>query len=380
MISFEPTEAQQLLRQMLRDFALQEIAPGAMARDEAAAFPHDLIPKMAALKLFGIAIPEALGGGGMGAMETAVILEEIARIDGATALIVASHNALCLSHLYRFGNEDQKKHYVMPLAKGECLGAWALTEPESGSDAAAMQTTAVMENGDWIINGAKQFITQGSTADIYVILAKTDPNKEAKGISAFVVERDTPGLVIGKVENKLGVRASDTAALHFDKLRLSGEHLIGRLHHGFQDALQILDGGRIGIGAMAIGLARGALETSIRYAGVRQQFGKPLSAFQAIQSKLADMSTDLEAARLLVYRAALLKDQNKCFHLAASEAKLFASELAMRATNHALQIHGGLGFMKEAEVERYFRDAKLCEIGEGSSEIQRMVIAKALLG
>ncbi len=385
MIDFELTEAQQLLRQMLRDFALQEIAPGAMARDEAATFPHALIPPMAALKLFGIAIPEALGGGGMAAMETAIILEEIARVDGATALIVASHNALCLGHLYRFGNTDQKKRFVVPLAKGEKLGAWALTEPESGSDAAAMQTTAVRttavrKKGEWMINGSKQFITQGSTAGIYVILAKTDRNKASKGISAFVVERDTPGLVIGKVENKLGVRASDTAALHFDQLRIPSENLIGTLHHGFQDALQILDGGRIGIGAMAIGFARGALEDSIRYAGTRQQFGRSISAFQSTQSKLSDMATELEAARLLVYRAALLKDQNKSFHLAASEAKLFASELAMRATNQALQIHGGLGFMKEAEVERYFRDAKLCEIGEGSSEIQRMVIAKALLG
>ena len=334
---------------------------------------------MAALKLLGIAIPENLGGAGLGAMETAIALEEIAAVDGAIALIIASHNALCTGHLHRFGNAEQREKYVVPLAKGEVLGAWALTEAGSGSDAAALETTAILKDDQWVINGGKSFITQGSTAGIYVVMAKTNREKGAKGISAFVVEKGSPGLMIGKLEKKLGVRASDTAALYFEDLRIPKDKLIGVLHHGYFDALEILDGGRIGIGAMAVGLARGALEASIRYAKTRRQFGKTLGTFQAIQCKLSDMATEIEAARLLVYRAALLKDRSETFRLAASEAKLFASEVAGRATNQAIQIHGGVGYMREAQVERYFRDAKLCEIGEGSSEIQRRIIAKSLL-
>lgn len=379
MVDFDLTEEQKLLQQTVRDFAAAEIAPGAAARDEAGAFPHELIPKMAALKLLGIAIPEEYGGAGLGALEVAIILEEIARFDGAAALIVASHNSLCTMHLYRFGNEAQRQRYVAPLAKGETLGAWALTEPGSGSDASAMQTTATLEGDQWVLHGNKLFITQGSTAGIYVILASTDSQKGANGISAFVVERGTPGLTVGKVENKLGVRASDTAALHFENLLIPEENLIGAGGRGFQDVLQILDGGRIGIGAMAVGLARGALEESLQYAKIRRQFGHPIGDFQAIQTKLSDMATEIEAARLLVYRAALLKDSGEEFKLAASEAKLFASEVAMRATAEAIQIHGGSGYLKDYPVERYFRDAKICEIGEGTSEIQRRVIAKELL-
>ncbi|MFQ5780889.1 MAG: acyl-CoA dehydrogenase family protein [Nitrospiria bacterium] len=378
-MDFDLTEEQKLLQQTIRDFARNEIAPGAAERDEKMSFPHSLIPKMAALNLFGIAIPEKYGGAGLGAMETVIVLEEIGRIDGAMALIVASHSSLCTMHLYRFGNEAQRERYVAPLAKGEKLGAWALTEPGSGSDASAMLTTATLEGDEWVIKGSKLFTTQGSTAGVYVIMAATDPGKGTEGISAFVVERGTPGLIIGKVEAKLGVRASDTVSLHLEDLRIPRENLIGTLHHGFQDILQILDGGRIGIGAMAVGLARGALEESIRYAKERRQFGRPIGDFQAIQSKLSDMSTEIEAARLLVYRAAFLKDHGEDFKLAASEAKLFASETAMRATTQAIQIHGGSGYLKEAPVERYFRDAKICEIGEGTSEIQRRVIAKGLL-
>lgn len=379
MIDFDLTEEQKLLQQTIREFAAAEIAPGAAVRDETMRFPHELIPKMAALKLLGIAIPEAYGGAGLGAMEVAIILEEIARYDGATALIVASHNSLCTMHLYRFGNESQRQKYVVPLAKGEKLGAWALTEPGSGSDAAAMQTTATLEGDHWVLNGSKLFITQGSTAGVYVIMASTGPGKGAEGISAFVVERGTPGLVVGKVEKKLGVRASDTAALHFDRLKVPKENLIGTLHHGFQDVIQILDGGRIGIGGLSVGLARAALEDSIKYAKERNQFGRPIGDFQAIQWKLSDMATEIDAARLLVYRAALLKDAGEAFKQAASEAKLFASEVAVRATTQAIQIHGGSGYLKDYPVERYFRDAKLCEIGEGTSEIQRRVIAKTLL-
>lgn len=379
MIDFDLTEEQKLLQQTIREFAAAEIAPGAAERDESCAFPHALIPKMAALKLLGIAIPEEYGGAGLGAMEVAIILEEIARIDGATALIVASHNSLCTMHLYRFGNEVQRRRYVVPLAKGEKLGAWALTEPGSGSDAAAMQTRATLEGDHWVLNGSKLFITQGSVAGVYVIMASTDPEKGAEGISAFVVERGTPGLVVGKVEKKLGVRASDTAALHFDQLKIPKENLIGTLHHGFQDVIQILDGGRIGIGALSVGLARAALEDSIKYAKEREQFGRPIGDFQSIQWKLSDMATEIDAARLLVYRAALLKDAGEEHKQAASEAKFFASEVAMRATTEAIQIHGGSGYLKDYPVERYFRDAKLCEIGEGTSEIQRRVIAKTLL-
>ncbi|HLG22227.1 MAG TPA: acyl-CoA dehydrogenase family protein, partial [Candidatus Manganitrophaceae bacterium] len=337
------------------------------------------IPKMAALRLLGIAIPEEYGGAGLGALETAIILEEIARVDGAAALIVASHNSLCATHLYLFGNEDQRRRFLVPLAKGLTLGAWALTESESGSDAASMKTVATLQGDQWVIQGSKLFITQGSTAGIYVITASTDPSKGAKGISAFVVERETSGLIVGKIEKKLGVRASDTAALHFENLRIPRENLIGVLNDGFQNVLHILAGGRIGIGAMAVGLARGALEESIRYAKERKQFGRPIGDFQAIQWKLSDMATEIEAARLLVYRAALLKDSGDEFKRAASEAKLFASEVAMRATTQAIQIHGGSGYLKDFPVERYFRDAKICEIGEGTSEIQRKIIAKALL-
>lgn len=379
MIDFELTEEQKLLQQTIREFAAAEIAPGAASRDETGTFPHELIPKMAALKLFGIGIPEEYGGAGLGAMEAAVILEEIARFDGAMALIVASHNSLCTTHLCRFGNEAQRRRYVVPLAKGERLGAWALTEPGSGSDASAMQTAAVLQGAEWVINGNKLFITQGSTAGVYVIMASTDPTQGATGISAFVAERGTPGLTVGKVENKLGVRASDTAALHFENLRIPKENLIGTINHGFENVLEILNGGRIGIGAMAVGLARAALEDSVHYAKVRNQFGRPIGEFQAIQSKLSDMATEIEAARLLVYRAALMKEAGEEFKAAASEAKLFASETAMRATTQAIQIHGGSGYLKDYPVERYFRDAKICEIGEGTSEIQRRVIAKELL-
>lgn len=364
---------------MVRDFALKRIAPGAITRDERAAFPYALIPEMAALKLLGITIPETYGGAGLNTLALAIILEEVAAVDGSLALILASHNSLCTSHLYRFGNESQRKRYVVPLAKGEILGAWALTEAGSGSDAAAMATRAVLCGDEWVINGGKLFITQGATAGIYVIMARTDSDKGKQGISAFVVEKGSPGLVIGKTELKLGVRASDTAALHFENLRIPKENLVGVLNQAYKNVLSLLDGGRIGIAAMALGLARAAMMRSITYAKTRTQFGKMLGHFQAIQIKLSDMSTEIDAARLLIYQAASLKDLGKSFQMAASEAKLFASEVANRVTNQALQIHGGSGLMQETELERYFRDMKICEIGEGTSEIQRMVIAKHLL-
>ncbi len=378
-MDFELTEEHSVLKKTLRDFAQAEIAPGAAERDEKKQFPHELIPKMAQLGLFGIMIPEEYGGAGLDALSIAITIEEIARVDGAMALIVASHNSLCAQHLFSSGSEKQKRRHLVPLARGEKLGAWALTEPGSGSDAGSLESRAKLDGDQWVINGEKLFITQGSTAGTYVIMASTDPSRGKKGISAFIVEAGTPGLGVGRVENKLGVRASDTAALHFENLRVPRENLLGEINNAFKDVLKILDGGRIGLGAMAVGLARGALEESVRYAKQRCQFGRSIADFEAIQWKLADMATEVDAARLLVHRAALLRDTGRPFKQAVSEAKLFASEVAMRATTQAIQIHGGSGFMKDYPVERYFRDAKICEIGEGTSEIQRIVIAKELL-
>ena len=378
-MNFDLTEEQKLLKHTIRDFAEAQIAPGAAARDEAARFPTELIPQMAELGLFGIMIPQEYGGAGLDTVSAAIIVEEIARVDAAVALIVASHNSLCAAHILNFGSEMQKQRYLPSLARGEKLGAWALTEPGSGSDAAALRTRATLEGEHWVLAGEKQFTTQGSTAGVYVIMASTDPSQGKKGISAFIVERGTAGLRVGKVENKLGVRASDTAAVQLEAVRVPKQNLLGELHGGISDVLKVLQGGRVGIGAMAVGIAQGALEESTKYARMRKQFGKPIAEFEAIQWMLADMATEIEAARLLVYRAARLKDTGMPFLKAASEAKLYAAETTMRAATKAIQIHGGYGYIKDYPVERYFRDAKICEIGEGTSEIQRMVIAKELL-
>jgi alkylation response protein AidB-like acyl-CoA dehydrogenase len=378
-MDFDLTEEQKLLRQTIREFAEKEIQPGAAARDEAARFPAELIPKLADLGLLGLEVSPEYGGAGLDTMSSALAIEELARVDGAVALLVASHNSLCVGHIFNFGDEQQKKKYLPGLVNGQKLGAWALTEPSSGSDAAALRTRATAQNDYWVLNGEKAFITQGSSAGVYVIMAATDPGLGRRGISALIVEAATPGLTIGKVENKLGVRASDTAGLHFENLRIPKENLVGELNGGFRDVLRILQGGRIGIAALAVGIASAALEESIRYAQERKQFGKAIGEFEAIQWMLADMATETDAARLLVHRAACLKDAGQPFAKAASEAKLYAAEAAMRATTKAIQIHGGYGYLKEHPVERYFRDAKLCEIGEGTSEIQRMIIAKEIL-
>jgi alkylation response protein AidB-like acyl-CoA dehydrogenase len=393
----ELTEQQALLQQTIRDFAQAEIAPGASERDEAARFPRELIPKMADLGLFGVMIPESYGGAGLDPLSFAIIIEEIARVDASVALLLASHNSLCAGHILAAGNEEQKRAYLPPLASGKKLGAWALTEPAGGSDAASLKTRAVRDGDDWVLTGDKLFITQGSVAGTYVIMASTASEERGVGsreqraesmekdahrdgeIAAFIVERERAGLNVVRVENKLGVRASDTAQLRLEEIRVPQDHLLGELNHGYRDALGVLDGGRIGIGAMAVGIARGALEESLRYAKERRQFGKAIAEFEAIQWKLADMATEIDAARLLVYRAAELRRNGLPFKRMAAQAKLFASEVASRATGQAIQIHGGAGYMKDAPVERYFRDAKLCEIGEGTSEIQRMIIAKALL-
>ncbi len=378
-MNFDLTEEQKLLQQTLRDFAETQIAPGAAERDQSARFPTELVPKMAELGLFGIMIPQEYGGAGLDAVSAAIIIEELARVDAAVALIVASHNSLCAAHILSFGSEMQKQKYLPPLAHGEKLGAWALTEPGSGSDAAALKTRATFEGEHWVLDGEKQFTTQGSTAGVYVIMASTDPSRGNSGISAFIVERSTAGLTIGKLENKLGVRASDTAALQLESVRIAKENVLGEFNGGFYDVLKVLQGGRVGIGAMAVGIAQGALEESTKYARMRKQFGKPIAEFEAIQWMLADMATEIDAARLLVYRAAQLKDRGMSFLMAGSEAKLYAAETAMRAATKAIQIHGGYGYIKDYPVERYFRDAKICEIGEGTSEIQRMVIARELL-
>jgi alkylation response protein AidB-like acyl-CoA dehydrogenase len=378
-MNFESTGEQKLLRQTIRDFACAEIAPGAKQRDESAHFPHELIPKIAGLGLFGVMVPEEYGGAGLDALSFAIVIEEIACVDAAVALMLASHNSLCAGHILSFADEQQKRDYLPSLAHGEKLGAWALTEPEAGSGAQYLKTRARRIGAQWVLNGDKLYITQGSVAGIYVIMASTEPERGADGISAFIVEREKPGLQIVRVENKLGVRASDTAQIRLEEIRVPEQNLLGEFNHGYRDALAILDGGRIGIGALALGIARAALEASINYAKERRQFGKPIAEFEAIQWKLADMATEIDAARLLVYRAAELKQKGLSYKRAASEAKLFASEVAARATSQALQIHGGAGYMKDCPVERYFRDAKLCEIGEGTSEIQRIIIAKELL-
>lgn len=378
-MNFEPTDDQKLLRRTLREFAEGEIAPGAGDRDEHARFPSELIPKLAEQGLLGIMVPEEYGGAGYDALSATIILEEVARVDAAVALLVGSHNSLCSGHILAAGSEEQKRRHLGPLARGEKLGAWALTEPGSGSDAGAMRTRAVLDGESWVLNGDKQFITQGSTAGTYVVMGSTDPSQGTKGISAFIVDRETPGLHIGKLEKKLGVRASDTAALHFDNMRVPKANLLGALNQGFKDVLAVLSAARVGMAAMAIGIAQGALDEALRYAKQRRQFGKPILEYEAIQFMLADMATEIDAARLLAWKAATLRDNGQPFQRAASQAKLYASEVAVRSTSKAIQIHGGYGYLKDSPVERFYRDAKLCEIGEGTSEVQRMVIARDLL-
>jgi alkylation response protein AidB-like acyl-CoA dehydrogenase len=379
-MDFQLTEPQRAIREAIREFAEREIRPAAPLYDEKGEFPWEIVNKMAALGLLGMIFPEEYGGAGMDYVSYAIALEEIARQDGGLALTVASHNSLCSNHIYLAGTEEQKRKYLPVLAKGEKLGAWGLTEPGSGSDAGALQTTAVRKRDRWILNGTKNFITQGSVASVYVIMAITNRAWEKRGVSAFILEKGTPGFRSGRKETKLGVRCSDTAQLILEDAEIPAENLLGEVNHGFLDTLKILDGGRIGIAAMALGLARGALEESVKYAKERHQFGQPIGRFQAIQWKLADMATEIEAARLLTFRAAAMKDRGLPTTKESAMAKLFASEVGMRACTQAIQIHGGYGYLRDFPVERYFRDVKLTEIGEGTSEIQRLVIARELLG
>jgi len=375
------TSEQRLLRETVREFAEAEIRPNVMAWDEAQKFPRDLVTKLGAMGLMGIQIPESYGGAGMSAVEYCIAIEELARVDPSVSLSVAAHNGLCMSHLYLFGSEEQKRRYVVPLAKGEMLGAWGLTEAGAGSDAAAMRTEARRDAGGWVINGSKQFITHGAVGDVLVAMAVTDRSKGRHGVSAFVMPRGTPGFSAGKKENKLGMRASDTSEVIFQDCRVMADAIVGQEGQGFVNTLQVLDAGRIGIAAVAVGLAQGAYEAALAYAKQRQQFGQPIAGFQAIQWKLADMATRIEAARLLTYRAAWMKDSGATrTSRESSIAKLYSSEIAVRAAEEGVQIHGGYGFVKDYPAEKYFRDVKLCTIGEGTSEIQRLVIARQMLG
>ncbi len=373
------TEEQAHLRKEIRDFAAREIAPNVMRWDEASEFPLDVIKQLGRMGLLGIIFPPEYGGAGLGYIEYVLAIEELSRVDGSIGITVAAHNSLCSNHLYLAGNEEQKRRYLPHLTSGEWLGAWGLTEPNSGSDAAGARTTAVKRGSKWVLNGSKTFITNGHYAELAVILAVTDRQHGTRGISAFLVEKGTPGFRAGKKENKLGLRASDTSELIFEDCEIPEENLLGKVGEGFKDAMRVLDGGRISIAALSLGMAQGALDAALKYATERRQFGKAIAEFQAIQFKLADMATQLEAARLLTLRAAQMKDLGLKLTRESSMAKLFASEAAVRICDEGVQIHGGYGFIKDYPAEKFYRDVKLCTIGEGTSEIQRMVIARELL-
>jgi alkylation response protein AidB-like acyl-CoA dehydrogenase len=378
-MEFELSEEQQQVKMSVREFAEAEIAPHVMEWDEAQHFPIELVPKLAELGLMGVIFPEEYGGAGMGYIEYATIVEELSRVDGSVGISVAAHNSLCSNHIYTFGTEEQKQKFLVPLAQGKHLGAWGLTEPSAGSDASGTRTTAVKQNGGWLVNGSKNFITHAIHGDTCVAVAVTDRSKGNKGITAFIFEKGMKGFAPAKKENKLGLRASETASVVFEDCTVPDENRLGDEGEGFLQAMQVLDGGRISIAALAVGIAQGAYESAVRYAKERQQFGKPIAEFQAIQFKLANMATELEAARLLMYRAAYLKDQGKRVTKESAMAKMYASEMAVRVSEEAIQIHGGYGYTKDYPPEKYWRDSKLCTIGEGTSEIQRIVIARQLL-
>ena len=379
-MDFRLSDEQEILRRTVREFAEAEMRPHVMEWDEAQEFPMDLLPKLAALGLMGIQFDEQYGGSAMSAVDYCICIEELARVCPAIALSVAAHNGLCTAHIAMFGNEAQKKQYLPRLVAGEVLGAWGLTEANAGSDAASMRTTAVRQGECWVLNGAKTFITHGKIGGVMVVMAVGDRAKAHRGISAFVLEHGTPGMSAGKKENKLGMRASDTSEVIFQDCRLPPTALLGEEGQGFINTLQVLDAGRIGIAALSVGLAQGAYEAARKYAKERRQFGQPIAAFQAIQWKLADNATRIEAARLLTYRAAYLKDRGVRTTRESAMAKLYSSEIAVKAADDCVQIHGGYGFVKDYPAEKYFRDVKLVTIGEGTSEIQRLVIARQLLG
>ena len=372
-------ENQKMIAQMVRDFAEKEIRPNFMVWDESQEFPVHVFKKLGELGLMGVFIPEEYGGSGFGYDEYITVVSEIAKVCGSIGLSVAAHNSLCTGHIYYHGSEEQKRKYLPKLASAEFIGAWGLTETGTGSDAGGMNTTAVLEGNEWVLNGSKNFITHGASGDVAVVIARTGEKGDSKGMSAFIVEKGTPGFSAGKKENKMGMRASETCELIFDNCRIPAENLIGEKGTGFQQSMQILDGGRISIGALALGIAKGAFEAAVKYSKEREQFGKPISQFQAISFKLADMATQIEAAELLLYQAAYLKNNKKNLTKESAIAKYYASEVAVRVADDAVQIFGGYGYTKDYPVEKFYRDAKLCTIGEGTSEIQKLVISRELL-
>lgn len=377
-MDFRLTDEQELLRRTVRDFADTEIRPHVREWDEAQHFPIELVPALGELGLMGIQFPDEYGGAGMSAIDYCLCIEELARVDPAVSLSVAAHNGLCSAHIAMFGTEEQKQRWLVPLARGEKIGAWGLTESTSGSDAAGMRTSATRTSTGWVLNGAKTFITHGSVGHVMVVMAVTDKAAGPKGISAFIVEHGTPGMRAGRKEDKLGMRASDTTEVLFEQCEIPESHLLGEVGRGFIDTMQVLDAGRIGIAALSVGLAQGAYEAALHYAQERRAFGASISTFQAIQWKLADNAMRIEAARLLTYRAAYLKDRGERMTLESAMAKLYSSEIAVKVADDCVQIHGGYGFVKDYPAEKFFRDVKLTTIGEGTSEIQRLVIARQL--
>src|ERR687886_1999934 len=378
-MDFDLNDEQLQVKMSVREFAEGEIAPHVREWDEKQHFPVELLPKLAAQGFMGVIFPEEYGGAGMGYVEYVTIIEELSRVDGSVGISVAAHNSLCSNHIYMFGSEEQKRKFLAPLASGEKLGAWGLTEPHAGSDASGTRTTAVRRGDGWLVNGSKNFITHAIHADTCVAMASTDRAMRSKGITAFIFERGMKGFAPGKKEDKLGLRASETASVIFEDCFVPDENRLGPEGLGFIQAMQILDGGRISIAALALGIAQGAYESALKYSKERYQFGKPISEFQAIQFKLADMATQIEAARLLTYRAAALKDAGKKVTKESSMAKLFAGEVSVHVSEEAIQIHGGYGYTKDHPPRKYWRDSKLCTIGEGTSEIQRLIIARQLL-
>jgi alkylation response protein AidB-like acyl-CoA dehydrogenase len=378
-MDFSTTPEQNQLRDLVRDFASAEIAPHVAEWDENQTFPLEAVKKAGQLGFLGAIFPEELGGAGLNYIEYSILIEELARVDPSFALIVAAHNSLCTNHIFTAGSDEQKKKYIPKLATGEWIGCWSLTEPEAGSDAGGTRSTAVLRDGCWVLNGGKTFTTNAHYADVCVAMCVTDRQASHHGISAFILEKDIAGFRVGRKENKLGMRSSATGEVLFTDCRVGPAQLLGKPGEGFVDSLRILDGGRISIAALAVGTAQGAYETALHYSKQRKQFGRFISEFQAIQHKLADMATSIDAARLLVQRAASMKDAGQRVTKESSMAKLFASEIAVRVCDDALQIHGGYGFIKDYGVEKFYRDVKLCTIGEGTSEIQRMVIARQLL-
>jgi alkylation response protein AidB-like acyl-CoA dehydrogenase len=378
-VEFDYTPEQIQLRRAVRDFAAAEIAPHVMEWDENQTFPLEVIKKLGDLGYMGAIFPEEYGGAGLGYVEYAIIIEELSRVDGSVGIIVAAHTSLCSNHIYKAGTEEQKQKYLTKLTSGEWIGCWSLTEPEAGSDAAGTRSTAVREGDCWVLNGSKTFTTNAHYADVCVGMAMTNRAGAQHGISAFILEKDTPGFRAGKKENKLGLRASATGEVIFSNCRLPESQLLGKQGEGFVDSLRILDGGRVSIAALSIGMAQGAYDAALKYSKLRKQFGRPISEFQAIQHKLVDMATKIDASRLLTYRAATMIDTGKRVTRESAMAKLFSSEAAVWIANEAVQIHGGYGFIKDYPVEKFYRDVKLCTIGEGTSEIQRLVIARQLL-